>query len=189
MLYAYEQSTNNSITAKRGVVAICPICRELVIPKCGKLVAPHFAHKSKSECASEQYDRKTPWHYKWQNKIINPKPGVNVEVRIKGEYLKIADVVTPSGIIIEFQHSPLTLEERLLRESHYKNMVWVIHRSIEERRIWKTKTNIPILIDYDDGHNLLEYYNRGRYRMRINPLVFKAEFMNGNVSNLNDILE
>ena len=50
-------------------------------------------------------------------------------------------------------------------------------------------SNIPILIDYDDGHNLLEYYNRGRYRMRINPLVFKAEFMNGNVSNLNDILE
>ena len=189
MLYAYDESTNKPITAIRGVSAFCPICKEPVIPKCGKLVAPHFAHKSKNDCASEKYDRKTPWHYRWQNKIINPVPGVNVEVPIKGEYLKIADVVTPSGIVIEFQHSPLTLEERLLREKHYKNMIWVIHRSIEERRIWKTRTDVPILIDYENGYNLLEYYGRGRTRMKIDPLIFKIKFMNVNVTNLNDISE
>lgn len=187
MLYAYEQSTNEPVTAKRGILAICPICKEPVIPKCGKLVSPHFAHKSRSDCASEKYDRKTPWHYRWQNKIVNPIPGVNVEVPIRGEYLKIADVVTPSGVVIEFQHSPLTLEERLLRESHYKNMIWVIHKNLEGKRLWKTITNIPILIDYDNGHNLLEYYGRGQTRLRINPMVFKTEFMNGNISNLNDI--
>jgi competence protein CoiA len=37
-----------------------------------------------------------------------------------------ADVKTESGIVLEFQHSPLRRAERESRESFYQNMVWVV---------------------------------------------------------------
>ena len=33
---------------------------------------------------------------------------------------------TPAGFVIEFQHSPISLEERTSREDFYKNMCWVV---------------------------------------------------------------
>ena len=38
----------------------------------------------------------------------------------------IADVKTPSGLVIEFQHSPLDYEEMISREAFYQNMIWVV---------------------------------------------------------------
>jgi len=38
----------------------------------------------------------------------------------------IADVKTPDGLIIEFQHSAINPEELASRESFYKNMIWVV---------------------------------------------------------------
>jgi competence protein CoiA len=40
--------------------------------------------------------------------------------------IHIADVKTPTGIVIELQHSAITDEERLTREQFYQNLVWVI---------------------------------------------------------------
>lgn len=37
-----------------------------------------------------------------------------------------ADVITPLGITIEFQHSPISDKERYSRELFYKELVWVI---------------------------------------------------------------
>ena len=38
----------------------------------------------------------------------------------------MADVKTSTGIVIEFQRSAITDEERLSRERFYSNLVWVI---------------------------------------------------------------
>jgi hypothetical protein len=37
-----------------------------------------------------------------------------------------ADIKTPSGIVIEVQHSAMTDAERLSREAFYENLVWVV---------------------------------------------------------------
>ena len=38
----------------------------------------------------------------------------------------VADVKTPSGLVIEFQHSPLDYEELMSREAFYQDMIWVV---------------------------------------------------------------
>jgi competence CoiA-like predicted nuclease len=38
----------------------------------------------------------------------------------------IADVKTPNGLVVEFQHSAISAEEKLSRETFYKNMIWVV---------------------------------------------------------------
>jgi hypothetical protein len=47
----------------------------------------------------------------------------------------IADVMTESGMVIEFQHSHLRREEREARETFYEKMVWVVDglRSVHDR--------------------------------------------------------
>ena len=38
----------------------------------------------------------------------------------------IADVKTPKGLVIEFQHSPIQSEELRSRETFYDNMIWIV---------------------------------------------------------------
>ena len=38
----------------------------------------------------------------------------------------IADIKTPNGLVVEFQHSAINSEERLSRERYHKNMIWVV---------------------------------------------------------------
>ena len=38
----------------------------------------------------------------------------------------IADVKTPAGFVIEFQHSPISPSERISREEFYGDMCWIV---------------------------------------------------------------
>ena len=38
----------------------------------------------------------------------------------------IADVKTPSGFVVEVQHSPIAEEEARIRENFYKEMIWIV---------------------------------------------------------------
>jgi hypothetical protein len=159
MLTAYREGTKNLVFAEKGISAVCPGCGSPLITKCGKLIAHHFAHKSRNdECDLRYHDGMSEWHYNWQLRIKDPKPSVNIEVPIGGEYLKRADVVTSRGLIIEFQKSSLPIDERILRENHYKNMIWVIHEDIENSRTWKNhESDVNILVDNPDLDFLYEY--------------------------------
>ena len=54
----------------------------------------------------------------------------------------IADVKTRTGIIIEFQHSPMNIKEQYSREQFYKNMIWIV----DARQYYdKFKQNIKFL--------------------------------------------
>jgi competence CoiA-like predicted nuclease len=149
VLYA-ENSDEHLVTAEKGSHCICPDCREPVISRCGAINDPHFAHRPFSKCGDQYYDRKSPWHREWQRTIENPEGGVNIEVDIRDrEYKKRADLLTKNGIIVEFQKSPLPLEERFSRERHYKNMVWIAHTDLINSKTWSINpnSNIPILFD------------------------------------------
>jgi hypothetical protein len=157
MLYALDPKLNKLVVASKGLKCICPTCKEMVIPKCGIYVSYHFAHKNNNSLCNDKYhDKKSEWHYDWQLKINDPKPGINIEVptwKKDGSSYKVADLKPLHGIIIEIQKSPMPLSERFDRESVYKRMVWVLHKDISNNKTWKEQShfNIPIFIDMCDG--------------------------------------
>jgi competence protein CoiA len=70
-------------------------------------------------------EKETDWHRAWKNNF----PAECQEfIRHDGQSGEkhIADVRTPHGLVIEFQHSHLDPLERAARERFYGNMVWVV---------------------------------------------------------------
>ena len=81
---------------------ICPRCGETVLAKCGNIKGHYWSHLPDSKCTYKE--NKGKWHTDWQNNF----PDDWQEVPLKDEVTKennIADVQTPMGFVIEFQHS------------------------------------------------------------------------------------
>ena len=60
----------------------------------------------------------TAWHADWQSMF----PADCCEIPIGNHR---ADVRSPDGLVIEFQHSALSVDEIREREDHYGSMLWV----------------------------------------------------------------
>ena len=104
---------------------ICHYCGSEMVAKCGRIKIWHWAHKSRSSC-DPWWESEGEWHrrwkglfpLKWQEVIhINPKTGEK----------HIADIKTSSGLVIEFQNSPMNVFERRSRENFYGKMIWVVN--------------------------------------------------------------
>jgi competence CoiA-like predicted nuclease len=98
--------------------AYCEICNSVLIAKCGNIKVWHWAHKNAEDCDSWR-EEETEWHKKWKNQF----PEECQEVKI-GKHR--ADVKY-QGLIIEFQHSPISTNQIEEREDFYDNMIWVLH--------------------------------------------------------------
>jgi competence protein CoiA len=116
-----------------GVNSVCPYCREPVIAKCGDVRVAHWAHFGKRTC-DVWWEPETDWHRGWKDHFPNTWREV-IHYAPDGEK-HVADVKTESGIVLEFQHSPLSRDERESRESFYPNMAWVVDalRRVRDRR-------------------------------------------------------
>ena len=69
----------------------------------------------------------TQWHRDWKNQF--PKEWQEV-VHIADDGEKhIADIKTPEGLVIEFQHSSIKSEEVDARDAFYKDIIWVVDGS------------------------------------------------------------
>ena len=149
---AYAIDKKTQIFPSKGIHGYCLDCGKEVISKCGTIVSHHFAHVADSDCGSQYHDHKTEWHQSWQHSVIPALPGKNVEVTIeKDTAIKRADLISNSGFIIEFQHSPLSIIERQEREKHYGNMLWVIHTTKENSNTWRKQTkDIRLFFNGDD---------------------------------------
>ena len=104
--------------------AVCPGCGASVIAKCGTQKVHHWSHRNIKMC-DNWWETETEWHRKWKNNF----PGEWQEVFLPDEQTgekHIADVRTEHGLVIEFQYSHITPEERTSRERFYKTMVWVV---------------------------------------------------------------
>lgn len=108
---------NEKKQAFPGAIGTCPCCGQRVIPKCGKLVTWHWAHKQR-DC-DPWYEPESAWHIAWKSRF--PKEWQEVTV---GDHR--ADVRTPLGVI-EFQNSSLTAEAIYEREKFYGKMIWVVN--------------------------------------------------------------
>lgn len=105
----------------------CPTCGAEAIAKCGPRVMHHWAHLRKRNC-DPWWENETPWHREWKNRFPLECREVS-HVANDGEIHR-ADIKTPTGIVIEVQHSSMTDAERISREEFYKNLVWVIDGSV-----------------------------------------------------------
>lgn len=110
----------------------CPLCREKVIPRVGTHNKPHFAHQKNSDCAyGKDKDAKSPWHIHMQELF----PRDTLEVRFndqEGKLRHIADVyLEESKTVIEFQHSPISVEDFKSRTSFHvsegRRIIWIFY--------------------------------------------------------------
>jgi competence CoiA-like predicted nuclease len=168
--------------------ATCIDCGEEVVSKCGTLVSHHFAHKANSNCGTQFHDHKSEWHQQWQHTIIPAVPGKNVEVTIKNDAtIKRADMISHANCVIEFQHSHLSLPERLEREGHYKNIIWVVHSDKIKSRTWKHKTPCRVFFNGDDNRiwwrTNTHYTTAWGERPLMNCHMEKSEFISRVINN------
>jgi len=137
----YAVLNGERIEPQKGIKdAICPICGEIVVPKCGQIKIHHWAHQSTINC-DPWWESETEWHRKWKDNFSKECQEVIMHDKKTGEK-HVADIKTQSGIVIEFQHSPMNIKEQSSREQFYKNMVWVV----DARKYYdKFKQNINLL--------------------------------------------
>jgi hypothetical protein len=107
----------DKISARYDIAAICPLCKTPVVAKCGQIVVHHWAHLNCDEC-DPWWEPETQWHRKWKNLFSNEQ----VEVSMAGHR---ADVVLKDGVVLELQHSAISVETIIEREAAYNNMIWL----------------------------------------------------------------
>lgn len=91
-------------------------------------------------------EKETDWHRAWKNNFPAECQEFIQHDGQSGEK-HIADVRTPHGLVIEFQHSHLDPDERAARERFYGNMVWVVDGTRLQRdcpRFDKGKHNLRL---------------------------------------------
>lgn len=94
-----------------------------MIAKCGQRIMHHWAHAGRRNC-DPWWENETAWHREWKN--FFPEDCREISHTASDGEIHRADIKTPTGIIIEVQHSSITDAERLSRESFYGNLVWIV---------------------------------------------------------------
>lgn len=103
---------------------ICFGCKNKIIAKKGNINIHHFAHSIDTKCIIiRDSDCKTPWHILWQNIA---KPEYLEKIIINDEKMHIADIVNDENLIIEIQHSNLSVDKIQSRELFYNHMIWIL---------------------------------------------------------------
>lgn len=134
MIYAISDS-REKIKAVKGAVATCPECSAVVIPKCGKIKIWHWSHTADTSC--DGWGEEGEWHTKWKLEFDADRVEYVIE---RGGEKHRADFCSPKGLIVEFQHSSISVEEIEKRENFYGfNMLWVFDLSGRldvEQKFW-----------------------------------------------------
>ena len=114
---------NSRVEATRGARGICPGCGDDLLAKCGERKIRHWAHKARVHC-DPWWENETEWHRKWKSNF--PVEWQEVPIRGQSGELHIADIKTPNGLVMEFQHSSISETESAVREGFYGPMIWVL---------------------------------------------------------------
>jgi len=132
MKYAFLGSDRAEATPQAK--ALCMYCGKPMIAKCGTRVVWHWAHKGRLYCDS-WWENETDWHRSWKNAFPESWQEVVHEDSATGER-HIADVKTPTGLIVEFQHSNISQEEKSQRDAFYKSIIWIVDVSHWKKGLW-----------------------------------------------------
>lgn len=105
------------------LVGECETCKATVIAKCGTRRIWHWAHQGRPDCDPWR-ETETLWHRQWKG--LFPSDWREVRGVAPNGECHVADVKTDHGLVLEFQRSHITPDERISREVFYRNMVWVV---------------------------------------------------------------
>jgi hypothetical protein len=93
--------------------------------KCGRKVIWNWAHANLIQC-DPWWENETEWHRAWKSRFpADWREIIQYDSRTQTKH--IADVKTADDLVIEFQNSPMSFEERDQRETFYRPMVWVVN--------------------------------------------------------------
>jgi competence protein CoiA len=106
-----------------GLRGLCQACHKEMVAKCGDLLVWHWAHKGRRVC-DPWWENEGPWHRGWKE-LFPVEFHEQVHFAADGEK-HIADVQLPGGLVIELQHSAMSLEEMRSREAFYQRMIWIV---------------------------------------------------------------
>ncbi|MEJ2882179.1 competence protein CoiA family protein [Pedobacter sp. GR22-6] len=93
----------------------------------------------------------TPWHRDWKMAFPKNYREICFWDKLSGHQHR-ADIHTPCGTTLEFQNSPISLEEMESREAYYPKLIWILNaKKFKGFRILKhlPDINSPRLLDYE----------------------------------------
>ena len=109
--------------AEPGLPGACPSCAEPVIAKCGRIVAWHWAHRA-GDC-DPWSEPESQWHLGWKAAAARTEVVIS-----RAGHIHRADIITPTGWVVELQSSFLPVDEIAEREAFYgRRMVWLYNAS------------------------------------------------------------
>ena len=95
-----------------------------MVAKCGRYVMWHWAHMPGSSC-DPWWGSESEWHRGWKSLFpAEWREVVHFDEQTGEKH--IADVKTPSSVVVEFQRSPIESTEVSSRENFYRDLVWVV---------------------------------------------------------------
>lgn len=100
------------------------------------------------------YPGETAWHRDWKAAFPPAFREISFSDVALGE-LHRADVHTPCGTTLEFQNSPISLEELKSREAFYPKLIWILNgKKFKGFRILKNLPDVddPRIAEYDFCH-------------------------------------
>lgn len=116
------------ILPQKEILAFCPLCKNPVIAKMGKVKIFHWAHKEKSDCAHGR--GMTEWHYRW---IERHHKKADWEVEFLHGKQRFDCFNVKSKLVLEFQKSP-TYEYIVNKTNEILSrgftLKWVFHSEI-----------------------------------------------------------
>lgn len=104
--------------------------------------------------AEVQYFGESPWHRDWKKAFPEAFREVSFADQTLGQ-LHRADVHTPCGTTLEFQNSPICMEELRSREEFYPKLIWILNgKKFKGFRILKSLPDVddPKLMNYEFCH-------------------------------------
>jgi competence protein CoiA len=128
--------------AQPNLIGLCIGCSSPMVARCGAVRIKHWSHKRRTRCDS-WWERETEWHRSWKNQF--PDDWQEIVHHADDGEKHIADIKTPEGWVIEFQHSHIQPQERRSREDFYKRLVWVVdgnRRINDKKKFFKVLGNI-----------------------------------------------
>ena len=137
-----------------------------MVARCGEIRVRHWAHQGRRVC-DPWWENETEWHRNWKDQFPTDWQEI-VHPADDGER-HIADVKTPDGWVIEFQHSYIKPEERRSRDAFYDKLIWVVDGLRRKRdrdqllKAWEEGTPVgakwPMRRAFSDDCRLLQEWS------------------------------
>lgn len=136
----YSIVEGEKVEARPNQRGVCMCCLQPTYSACGKINIWHWRHENSKMCDS-WWEHETQWHRDWKSNFpVEWREVVHFNEATHEKH--IADIKTKKGVVLEFQHSPISLDELNAREKFYQKLVWIVNASAFQKQ-FKIGNKLP----------------------------------------------